>query len=396
MKTFFLGVVLELVFTSFVGLASADLGPLGQGFYLPAKDILGDYEAGEVIFRTIPPSCVEAVGRPVTRQERSFFKSSESFYRYVSTKTGVSATLKGSFTMGTTLDVVSQAVTGNSHQASGLTIDIVSIKDARIVSSYCQNTLPFSERFLADFLKLPVRIKNPNSKNDWRSYNSFLQKYGSHIVKEIYNGSRIQQWNFASSSEGYSERDFNVRACLDLSSNSGSMKIDSCTNHSKKEKERVEKMTMSDLLVVKGGTAATRAKLRNERTAELIEKFMLEAQSSPGRILYKWTAIWDLLKTRFIGKGNDDQLSRVLNIEAYYEGVLDYGCTLSSKNNVDLRWLEQNKQSKLPDFSCMLAALGCRSSHDCHIGGAGSVCYCYGSSCVDTEKVTTFCIKLDK
>ncbi|XP_028408765.1 DELTA-thalatoxin-Avl2a-like [Dendronephthya gigantea] len=387
MKTFLLGVAVELVFASFVCLASANLGPLGQGFYLPSSDILGDYEAGTTIFSTIKPSCVKDVERPVTRQDRTFFQSSESFYQYVSTQTDVSAKLIGSFTMGTTLKVVSKSVSSSSHESSGLTIDIFSIKNAKVVSSQCQNTLPLSKEFLEDFSKLPVTIENPNSRNDWLPYHSFLEKYGSHIVKEIQYGSRIQQWNFASSSKGYSEKDFNTRACLDLSSNTGSMKVATCTDYSKKQIKRAKKMTMSDLLVVKGGTPETRAKLRKERTAELIEKFMLEAQSSPGRILYKWTGIWNLLKQRFIGVGNDDQLSRALNMEIYYKAVLDFGCTFSSKSDLNLRWLERNTQSKLPDYSCMLAALGCRSGDDCHIGGWGSVCYCYGKTCVDTEKV---------
>lgn len=68
------------------------------------------------------------------------------------------------------------------------------------------------------------------------------------------------------------------------------------------------KLTISNMLFVKGGTAKTRAQLINKRTAELIEKFQLEAQTSPGNVLYKWTAIWDLLKLRYIGI-NDDNLA---------------------------------------------------------------------------------------
>ena len=66
--------------------------------------------------------------------------------------------------------------------------------------------------------------------NDWLPYNSFLRKYGSHLVKEINRGSRIRQWVFAKSSMSYTEYDFNVRACVDLSSNTGALKVDACEN----------------------------------------------------------------------------------------------------------------------------------------------------------------------
>ena len=134
-------------------------------------------------------------------------------------------------------------------------------------------------------------------------------------------------------------------------------------------------MTMSDSLDLKGGTTETRVKLRNERTAKLIEKFMNEAETNPGNVLYKWTAIWDVLKERYLKSSDKDMLARCLNMEQYYKGVLDFECTERSENGVILRWMEQTGTSILPNFVCKLAALGCRSDDDCHIGGAGSVCY---------------------
>ncbi|MDP2324238.1 MAG: hypothetical protein Q8N51_09450, partial [Gammaproteobacteria bacterium] len=33
---------------------------------------------------------------------------------------------------------------------------------------------------------------------------------------------------------------------------------------------------------------------------------------------------------------------------------------------------------------CVVSKTGCRSNDSCHLGGAGSVCYCYGPECIDT------------
>ena len=297
--------------------------------------------------------------------------------------------------MKTTVDVTTKSISGGTLQVSGLSLDLYALKESMVFSQHCQNTLPLSKTFLDDFQKLPAKVADPNDKNDWLPYDSFLKKYGSHIVNEINRGSRLRQWTFASSSKTYTERDFNVRACIDLSSDTGSLDVDACTDITSKEKQEVEKLTMSDTLILKGGTAETRAQLREKRTAELIENFMCEAQSSPGNVLFKFTSVWDILKERFLG-ASDDNLARSLNMEAYYSAVLDFGCTPQAsgdkKNNVNLRWLEQNAEAKLPEFSCKIAALGCQKDSDCHIGGAGSVCYCYGPSCVEKKTVMSLII----
>ena len=359
---------------------------LGQGFYLPSKDILGEFASGENIFDTISEECVNIVPRPETKQVTSYFQLTETFYEYVSTKTDLSAKYQSEFTMKTTVDKTTKSISGSTLQVSGLTLDLYALKETMSFSQHCQNTLPLSKAFLADFQKLPVKIADPNSGSDWRPYDTFLQKYGSHIVKEINRGSRLQQWTFASSIKKYTERNFNVRACIDLSADTASLDVNACTNITEKEKEDVKDMTMSDSLDLKGGSAATRAKLREKRSADLIEKFIEEAQTSPGNVLYKFTSVWQILKERYLGS-NDDDLARSLNLEAYYSAVLDFGCTKQSDGSVSLRWLEQNGASKLPEFSCKIAALGCQSDSDCHIGGWGSVCYCYGSSCVEDKEV---------
>ena len=325
---------------------------------------------------------MNVVPTPGTRQEVWYFKSIENFYEYLSLKTGISPKYEGPFTMKTTLE----AKFGDAVQVSGLTLDLYALKESIVFSQECQNTLPLSKAFLADFETLPVKIADPNNMKDWLPYDSFFKKYGSHIVNDINRGSRLQQWVFASSTEKYSERDFIVRACVDLSDDTGSLGVNACSNITSQEKESVKKMTMSDSLVLKGGTSETRAQLRQKRTAELIDKFMCESESSPANLQYKFIAIWELVKERFLG-ASDDNFARSLNLEAYYAAVLDFGCTKQSQNDVPLRWLEQDGKSKLPKFWCKIAALGCRTDDDCHLSAG---CYCYGKSCVDSKEVMSF------
>ena len=70
----------------------------------------------------------------------TFFKSSESFYQYLSTDTEISGTIKGSYTMGFTLGVKSKSISGGELQAKGSTLDLYSLKDTTTFSQDCQNT----------------------------------------------------------------------------------------------------------------------------------------------------------------------------------------------------------------------------------------------------------------
>ena len=203
--------------------------------------MLGEFSKGASIFENIAKECVSVEPRPETRQVTTYFKSTETFYEYLSTKTGISAKYQGEFTMKTTLDVTTKSISGGSLQVSGLSLDIYALKESMVFSQHCINTLPLSKAFLADFQKLPVKIQDPNKKNDWLPYDSFLQKYGSHIVAEINRGSRLRQWAFASSSEKYTERFFNVRACVDLSDKTGSLDVDACADITSEEKRTVKK-----------------------------------------------------------------------------------------------------------------------------------------------------------
>lgn len=44
----------------------------------------------------------------------------------------------------------------------------------------------------------------------------FLDKYGSHIVRDVVSGASIYQYVFAKSSENLSQRDLTVKACASL------------------------------------------------------------------------------------------------------------------------------------------------------------------------------------
>ena len=365
--------------------------PIAEGFYLPKQDVYGSLSSGETIFASIPTECVDVNRESRNRRDRTFFQESESFYQYVSTSTGISTSLKGEFTMGTTLSTASDNIASLNTSVSGISLDIYNLKDYVVLHPDCVNSLDLSPSLLDDLKNLPIHIGHPEQRSSWTLYDKFLQTYGSHIVSAVYRGSRLQQWTFSKTSDQYTEEDLTTRACIDMANiptGAGVLGIDACTNYTQEIVESVESMTISETLVVKGGTQDTRSKLYHDRSPALIEQFSNEATTDPGIIEYRFLPIWQVLQSHFIDDDNNDNFNRSLILEQYYTGFLDFDCELQQKNNLALRRFEYKSRPSEPEFACTVEYLGCHSDDDCHLHDNVGPTYCHGSTCVQAEPVT--------
>lgn len=202
---------------------------------------------------------------------------------------GLDSSLQSDFSLSFTLDSVSKGissfkrtVTGNSLLIMAAASQTLLIKDCIINPSY------IDENLLTDFAALPEDINSPWQLNSWQLYDAFLKKHGSHVVTAVTYGSSINQMAFADTSDSYSERDFQVKSCLSLAgpTDIGKVNVSMCAGIDQSEITKVSTMTMSDSLVVRGGTQETRNALIKQRTAELIETFMNEANDPRANSLY--------------------------------------------------------------------------------------------------------------
>ena len=255
----------------------------------------------------------------------------------------------------------------------------------------------FTSYFLRDLNGLPTQIYTPWQQNSWQLYDSFLKKYGSHILTQITTGSEIDQRSFSKQWQSYSERDFEVKSCIGLASlgtDATQMGVSLCTNVTSQEVQRVKGLEMTTKLTVNGGSADTRNKLLNVRTQELIEQFMNEANRTNAPIRYKLTPVWDIIKQSFIGVSDD--FVRGVNMESYYLGYLHYGCDYQQSGGQELQkfGFTQASSPESPQYECTLAPTGCKSPNDCHYHPIW--CSCEGNSCVhykdtvlDTGKTKT-------
>ena len=363
--------------------------PIAEGFYLPRKDVYGSFSHGKIIFASFPEKCTSVVSEPENNQKSTFYQESESFYQHVSTSTGISASLKGAFTMGTTLSAASDSFASLNTSVSGLSLDVYATKDYAVLDQDCVNSLELSPSLLDDLKSLPPELGQPEQKSSWVNYHTFLLKFGSHIVSEVHRGSRLLQWTFSKTSDNYNVKNLTTRACIDMANiptEAGALGIQNCANYSEDKIESAMSMTVSNKLLLKGGTPGTRSKLHHDRSPALIQQFLQEAQTDPGAIEYRFLPIWEVLKIHFMGTNNDN-FNRALMLEQYYKGFLDFGCDLQQDNGLTLRRFEYKSKPNEPEFACTLEHLGCHSDDDCHLRGNVGPTHCYGRTCVQAEPV---------
>ena len=385
-----------LVIFSLLGLTAATGTPdfLGRSVYVPSQDLHGSvaedaFYSSPVLKNIANSSCVRV--SPVYQSGRyfTFYSDTASFYSSLTTNTHLSAELRSDFSLSTTLNVQSKEISGSEKTVTGNDLVIIAKSVSFSLDKSCIDPSAFTDGFIRDLNALPTAVSSPWLSSSWRLYDTFLKKYGSHVMMEITTGSEISQSSYASTSSSYSERDFQVKSCIGLAGPTevGKMNVSLCANVTNEEINTVSSMKMSTTLNLNGGTTTTRNKLLQERTPELIEQFMNEANETAAPIRYKLISVWDLLKQSFIGVSDD--FIRGLNLEYYYRGFLNYGCQYENSGGQDLQKFDFTNTSTKdnPDYECTLAPKGCHNDDDCHYH-IGVWCACRGPSCVLYETTT--------
>ena len=137
-------------------------------------------------------------------------------FQSLATESSLTASLTSTFTLGATVSVATKSKSSEKTEVS-----ISLIKQALTEKIYVDKECLVNDekstlkRGFLDYLEnLPLKIEKAWFHNSWKEYRTFLKKYGSHVITSVKHGSRFQQMVFAKSSESYSERDFQVRACV--------------------------------------------------------------------------------------------------------------------------------------------------------------------------------------
>ena len=383
-----------LVLLAFLGSAGAIKHyPVGKSLYLPKQDLMNPNFDGKNIFQHFDENCYISVDTDRrTVEKRSYFHDTEDFYKKISTDSGVDAKLQGSYTMGATLNTKTQSLSSGSVDVSGTTINIWTYVASTSLNPKCYkgSGIQLNGDLIEQLDSLPSKIDKPELESSWIQYDNFLKIYGTHLVSKVNYGAKITQWTFAKKKNRYTNFQLKVKSCADFGgiTSAGKFSVDACAGVTTQDISDSKHYDMSFSLDILGGTDKTRNLLRQKRSQELITKLLTEGRAARTPVAYSYIAIWEILMLKFYN--NPKRRAVAINMQQYYEGFKDFGCSLIQEvdgrlKNTPLRSFRLSRFSKpdFPSYECRLERQGCHSDSDCHIGGAGSVTYCYGSSCVE-------------
>ena len=294
---------------------------LGKGINLRKTNLLKDFQEREAsVFEPLPLSCFIKKKLHYSGSNFDYYASTKAFYSKLAVGAGLEASLESTFTLGATLSGDIQKTDSKQSKVSGTSLNVKALTGEILVKKDCLDDDEIStltKKLVKDLEGLPLTIDKPWLANSRKAYNVFLETYGSHVATSVKRGSSIKQTTFAESSSSYSQRDFQVKSCLELAgpTNVGKVGVKACANVSKSEISKATKMNMEDKLIIRGGTKETRNALYKKRTEDLIEKLLNEAGESDAAVEHTFRSVWDILQSRF-PTGSENYI-RAVNLQYY-------------------------------------------------------------------------------
>ena len=341
---------------------------LGKLVFPPNINLLDDFQEKEnSIFDPLPSECFKKIINTTKSSCKfDYYKNTNALYKSLATESSLSASLTSTFTLGATVSVATKSKSSQKSEVSGISLIKQALAEKIYVNKECLTSAKMStlnKEFMESLSTLPLKIKEPWLHNSWKAYSTFLEKYGSHVITSKETGSRFQQMVFAESSESYSQRDFQVKACILAAgpTNVGKLNVSACSSVNSSEILKAKNMSTSETRFVRGGLRDTNSALTKGTSAELIEKLMNEADDAPSPVQHTFRPIWEILKDRF--KTGSKNHIRATILQYYYSGYLGYGCLYSKSGDVEVQKFDYTKQSesKKPEFECSLAKEGCHN-----------------------------------
>lgn len=224
---------------------------LGKVIYLLKINLLADFHEKENrIFDPLSSECFRKKSLKSSGSKFDYYKSTRELYKSLATESSLSASFTSVFTLSATVSVATKSKCSEKTEVSGVSLIKQALTEKIYVDKEClvsakKSTL--KKEFVEYLEDLPLKIENPWLHNSWKAYRTFLDKYGSHVITSVKRGSKFQQMVFAESSESYSEKDFQVKACLSAAgpTSVGKLGVDPCVGVTSSELSKASKMSVS-------------------------------------------------------------------------------------------------------------------------------------------------------
>lgn len=379
---------------------------LGQGFYLPSINARSVNTSGNPVFTNVSlgtNGCATISTANKTSKTLTSASSMEEFLQSSISESDLGGDMTTNILSlkGTVSAITSQSSDYTStFNSTHMDIEKISGSLDFTLSSACISTSNLTTDFVNAFTALPLINTDALvvESSSWLPYTTFLQTYGSHILLQQILGSRFQQWESSTSTATNIQSELKIKACAEVEGTTetpaqSGWSVEGCSAYTDTEKTAALKISSNSTAIITGGTAGTRASMIQDLNKANLTAFLTAASSSDESIRETYKSLPKLLQLAYgfsctlNGKGSSacNNLQRALTLQAAYEGWLGVGCTKPATGPV-LQQMQLSKQSPLNGtytYNCSALKSGCQSDSDCHLGGAGSVCYCYGNDCID-------------
>lgn len=375
---------------------------LANVFYLPEQNAETTPIGGAVMFKNRKLDECATISS-IHKGQRTFV-TADSMRDFMS-KTMINFNLSGDYkTSELTVKGTASAMTGSSssitsqfHSRQLEVLSLSAIVDFDL-NSKCYSESNIDPAFLQAFESLaPINPANVAEAAQWAPYESFLKQRGSHIMLQQLIGSRFEQWNSSTSTSTLVGKILEIKACAQVEGvqKGGGWSVASCATYTQEEKEKALQQQSFEKTVIAGGTAETRGALLKGVNKPTLDAFIDSAANSNEAVRATFTPVWRILidiysiRCAKSGKGSKDcdNLQRAVNLQATYEGWVAVGCLKENDGRgqfMQRMALDGTTTLGINTYRCLLSKTGCRADSDCHTGGAGTVCYCYGQGCIDT------------
>jgi len=343
--------------------------------------------------------CVSYVPAADNEKDVSYSDSMQQFVQSSSTHVGLSGggpveavNMKGSVQLVTGHDSTMTSTFHSAELKISVTVGQVTLDTEQCLLGSHSLALDF----LRHFRGLPMIQDNlAKSTASWQPYVQFLKGIGSHVMVSQFIGSSFRTFASTTSTSKTASRTMGARVCLAASSAGNETSGSGCASFTRDEMRQSSSMNAHVKTEISGGTEKTRAALMIDMNDQTLGDFIRVAAQGDLPMQYKMKPVWLVLQALFqeecAASGANSEacqdLQRATNLQAAYEGWMSVGCPFleTSDHVVYQSFQVQNPEAAVGSklYQCHAARTGCYYDSDCHTGGAGTVTYCYGSSCLD-------------
>jgi hypothetical protein len=267
-------------------------------------------------------------------------------------------------------------------------------------NSKCRGLVNIDPDFLKAFSQLPVDVSSPGIPASWAPFESFFDRWGTHVITQLTYGSRFQQWESTTGSSSDVDKTLAIKACANVEGTGKSFAANGCAGYTSEQKKTALSSKSNSNTVVIGGNDDSRFALQQSITEDNINAFLRASAESNQGVGVQFAPVWVVLGEFLKGDCASDyaadpktlsdsckNVQRCLNLEAAFAFRATECQTLGSGGHTYQEFRRGQSIGGLVTYNCFSKKTGCNSKDNCHYDAGAAGCKAYGPDVFDQGAV---------